>query len=510
MRRVLLWTVLAAAAAFAGIVALALVQVRPVSLRERITVALANRLNADVEIKTLEVNYLPRLRVNGAGVTLRVKNRPELPPFISIARFSMDLGLLSITRRHVDTIHVDGLTIQVPPKDARGTIGSSDTDSSEMERLLEPSKIIVEHLITHDAELSFVKSKPGRRPLVFPIRELHLDRLGFDRMVLFRAVLVNPVPTGLVDAQGTFGPWIKEDPAETAVQGSYVFSNADLSTIDGIHGILTSTGSFSGRITAIDVNGTTSTPDFNLSLGGRSLPLSTTFVAMVDGTNGTTMLRKVDGKLRDTSIVASGAVTNLPGPGMHVIDLDVNIPKGRIEDLLALVTNSPQPLATGAMTLHSSVHLPPGRTSVARRLRLDGQFGLSRTRFKGGIQERVQEFSRRTQDKEPDEVVTNVATNVHGQFRLSGGVMHMTNLTFDVPGATVTLDGTCDLRDKALALQGRLRMDASVSKAVGGFKSIFLRLIDPFFRKPGQGTVLPIKIQGTLDAPKMGLNFRGK
>jgi len=510
MRRVVLWTVLAAAVTFAGIVALALVQVRPVSLRERITVALASRLNADVEIKTLEVTYLPRLRVNGAGFTLRVKNRPELPPFISIARFSMDLGLLSIARRHVDTVHVDGLTIQVPPKEARSTIGAGDNDSSEVEQLLEPSKIIVEHLITHDAELSFVKAKPGRRPLVFPIRELHLDRLGFDRMVLFRAVLVNPVPTGLVDAQGTFGPWVKEDPAETAVQGSYVFSNADLSTIDGIHGILTSTGSFSGRITAIDVNGTTSTPDFNLSLGGKPLPLSTTFVAMVDGTNGTTMLRKVDAKLRDTSIVASGGVTNLPGPGMHVIDLDVNIPKGRIEDLLTLVTSSPQPLATGAMTLHSTVHLPPGRSSVARRLTLDGQFGLSRTRFKGGIQERVQEFSRRTQGKEPDEVITNVATNVHGQFRLSGGVMHMTNLTFDVPGATVTLDGTCDLRDKALALQGRLRMDASVSKAVGGFKSIFLRVIDPFFRKAGQGTVLPIKIQGTLDAPKMGLNFRGK
>jgi len=53
MRRVVLWTVLAAAVTFAGIVALALVQVRPVSLRERITVALASRLNADVEIKTL-------------------------------------------------------------------------------------------------------------------------------------------------------------------------------------------------------------------------------------------------------------------------------------------------------------------------------------------------------------------------------------------------------------------------------------------------------------------------
>jgi len=48
-----------------------------------------------------------------------------------------------------------------------------------------------------------------------------------------------------------------------------------------------------------------------------------------------------------------------------------------------------------------------------------------------------------------------------------------------------------------------------VSKAVGGFKSIFLRVVDPFFKKRG-GTVLPIKIRGTIDAPEVGLNFRGK
>jgi hypothetical protein len=47
-----------------------------------------------------------------------------------------------------------------------------------------------------------------------------------------------------------------------------------------------------------------------------------------------------------------------------------------------------------------------------------------------------------------------------------------------------------------------------VSQAVGGFKSIFLKIVDPFFRKPGKGTVLPIKIEGTIDAPKAGLALR--
>jgi hypothetical protein len=60
-----------------------------------------------------------------------------------------------------------------------------------------------------------------------------------------------------------------------------------------------------------------------------------------------------------------------------------------------------------------------------------------------------------------------------------------------------------------LDLRGTPQMDASVSQVVGGFKSIFLKLVDPFFRKHGQ-TVLPIKIRGTIEAPDAGLNLRGK
>jgi hypothetical protein len=44
---------------------------------------------------------------------------------------------------------------------------------------------------------------------------------------------------------------------------------------------------------------------------------------------------------------------------------------------------------------------------------------------------------------------------------------------------------------------------------VGGFKSIFLKLVDPFFRRNGR-TVIPIKIQGTMEDPRPGLRLRGK
>ena len=50
-------------------------------------------------------------------------------------------------------------------------------------------------------------------------------------------------------------------------------------------------------------------------------------------------------------------------------------------------------------------------------------------------------------------------------------------------------------------------MQARMSDVVGGFKSIFLMPFNPLFRKKGAGTVLPIKITGTRDAPKMGIEM---
>jgi hypothetical protein len=45
---------------------------------------------------------------------------------------------------------------------------------------------------------------------------------------------------------------------------------------------------------------------------------------------------------------------------------------------------------------------------------------------------------------------------------------------------------------------------------VGGWKSVFLKPVDPFFRKRGSVTELPIKITGTKSEPHFGLNLGHK
>ena len=109
-----------------------------------------------------------------------------------------------------------------------------------------------------------------------------------------------------------------------------------------------------------------------------------------------------------------------------------------------------------------------------------------------------------------DETPKNVATNVKGQFAMAKGVMQVSSFTFAVPGAVVSLAGQCNFNTRALALRGELQMETTISKAVGGFKSIFLRVVDPFFKKAGRGTVVPIKVEGRIDAPEVGLNLRNK
>jgi hypothetical protein len=42
---------------------------------------------------------------------------------------------------------------------------------------------------------------------------------------------------------------------------------------------------------------------------------------------------------------------------------------------------------------------------------------------------------------------------------------------------------------------------------VTGFKSVLLKVVDPFFRqKDGTGSVIPIKISGSRSAPQFGLD----
>ena len=77
-------------------------------------------------------------------------------------------------------------------------------------------------------------------------------------------------------------------------------------------------------------------------------------------------------------------------------------------------------------------------------------------------------------------------------------------------GADVRLHGQFALKGEDLDFRGIVRLDATLSQTQTGFKSLVLKLADPFFKKDGAGAVIPIKITGTRDHPSFGLAFGQK
>lgn len=499
-KRWLKWVVGAAAGAFLILVAVFLWVARPAHITSMVQSGLADHLRMDVSIDDVRVSLLPRPRVSGRGLALRLRDQPGLPPFITLDEFSMNVGLLSLIRKRVDTVQAKGLHIAVPPGNAREGLPKPSGNG-------EPTEIIISHFITEDASLAFIRNE-GKPPLTFGIHDLHVRDVGFGLPMPFEATITNPVPRGLVHATGAFGPWLRENVVGSPLSGEYTFNDADLGTINGIGGTLQSTGRFSGTIQHIDVTGEARVPDFSLELGGKPLPLTTSFDAVVTGTDGTTVLSRVDAVLVDTHMRVEGAVLNLEGPGNHALEFGVTIDDGRIEDILSLIIDAAEPVMTGEVTVDARMTLPPGDTPVTERLGVEGRFGLAETRFTDRqVQDKMEELSRRSQGKDEDDPMGRVLTNLRGQVRLARGVARLTGLTFRVPGARVALNGTYGLASGALDFRGTLRMEASVSDAVGGFKSIFLKPFNPIFRKEGSGAVVPIRIEGTRQEPKFGVEF---
>jgi hypothetical protein len=56
-----------------------------------------------------------------------------------------------------------------------------------------------------------------------------------------------------------------------------------------------------------------------------------------------------------------------------------------------------------------------------------------------------------------------------------------------------------------LNFAGTAKMQATLSQVVGGWKGLLLKPVDPFFKKDGVGTKVPIHIAGTREKPEFGI-----
>jgi hypothetical protein len=473
------------------------------TLRKRVVETLSDRLDAEVELGDLTLRVLPALHADGTDLRIRHKGRRDVPPLISIDKFTVDADLLGLWRNHVAHVNLDGLDIQIPPRDHDPDDDQDADDGDSPER-----DIVIDELVADEATLTILPRKAGKRPKVWHMHELHMQSVGALTKMPFRSVLTNAVPPGQITTTGSFGPWKKVDPGLTPLDGIFTFENADLGVFKGISGILSAHGSYGGKLERIDVNGETDTPNFMVKVSGHTVPLKTKYRAIVDATNGDTTLERIDATFLKTSLVAKGGVYDVEGVHGRLVTLDIDMPSGRLEDIMRLAVKTSQPPMTGGLRLRTTFDLPPGDVDVVDKLKLDGAFTIDDGRFTNAeVQQKINELSRRASAREPEAAPQKVASDFSGRFELAGGQLALSTLTFNVPGAIIELSGQYSLTREALAFNGSLFMDAKVSQTTTGWKSLVLKVVDPLFRKDGR-TVIPIKISGTRNAPSFGMDVR--
>ena len=180
--------------------------------------------------------------------------------------------------------------------------------------------------------------RADKKPVLrFDFHELSLDRSAIKTECFTTVAMHIPEPSAEIRSTGHFGPYNDSSPGQTPVSGQYTFDGGDLSTFDGIAGIVNSIGTFSGPLGKINVRGLTDTPDFEVARSGHSGPLHTQFQANVNATNGDVTLTEVDATYIKTNINARGSIASKDGSSGKYTSLDFVIEKGRIEDMLHLL-----------------------------------------------------------------------------------------------------------------------------------------------------------------------------
>jgi hypothetical protein len=493
------------------------------TVRESVINALNARFASKVDVADLEVEIIPRPRIWGHGLVLRRDGRTDVPPLITVDRFEASAGIRGLlgTPLHLRDVTMEGLSIRIPPGGFDGVDSvASDTDQPVRPKDTPPpavsvapsapSPIIIDTIRSRRAQLEIISRRRDRLPRIFDIEDLVMRRFGEPEGAEFHAGLNNPMPRGRIETSGLFGPWNTPDPDLTPIRGEYAFKRANLDDIKGIGGTLSSVGTYSGVLRRIDVNGQTETPDFSIDISGRQVPLATTFKAIVDGTNGDTWLEHVEATLAQTKILASGAVVRTQNVKGRRVSLDLQIHDGRIEDLMHLAVKTGHNPLVGAINLQTTFLLPVGEADVVERLQLAGNFKLTQARFTSiDIQRKINILSSRGRG---DETATgtgqSVVSNLQGKFVLRNSRLTFSDLTFAVPGAIVQLSGTYGLRDEQMDFTGFFLTDASLADMTSGVKSLLARMAQPFFRRRGGGSRIPIRISGPRSNPAFGLDAR--
>jgi hypothetical protein len=499
--------------------------------RQQVMQYLSRRFNSDVQLQALHIG-IPRtsmlrllltrgrgamVTIEGEGLALRSKRPQDLAaagstaPLFTIQHFVCEINMddLFKTPKRVTHVSLDGMDIRIPPPGER-PVFSAQPNAGDARGAGANTGVIIQEVTIQNATLTLLPRDPRKIPLQFAIQHVQLESVGAGSGMKYEASLINAKPPGNIQSSGTFGPWSAQEPGETPLAGEYRFDKADLGVFNGIAGTLRSTGRFEGKLSAINANGDAFIPNFRLRIAENPVPLSVHFAVLVDGGNGNTILKPVIATLGSTNFTTSGGIIRHEAGLPRAISLDVSMPNGQLRDVLRLAMHG-EPFMEGRLALKTKIDIPPLTGKVREKLKLDGHFEVQDGKLlRSTIQNQLNGLSRRAQGNpqaaESDQAVSQMA----GVFQLDNAVIHFSQLSFGLPGAKLDLAGTYDLDTDGIAFGGTVKLQATVSEMVTGWKRWALKPVDRFFEKEGAGTFLRFHISGTSRKPKFGLDLRGR
>jgi hypothetical protein len=412
-------------------------------------------------------------------------------PLISVRKLSIRGTLTGLFRHHVSVVRADGMHVVLGREDFTRT-GASGNNT------------VIDRLMADGGVLE-LKQGGGRRPMRFVFHRFRLQNLGGSGTMQFAAVLDNPMPAGVIYTSGEFGPWNAGRPSATPVSGHYSLENADLSVFRSIAGHIWSTGKFHGTANQILVEGSTTTPELEVTNTQHQLPLKAQFSAMVNAITGEITLQNVKGIFGRDEIQARGSFGRHAG-GQRSAIVDLSCQRGRVEDTFYPFIHKPRAPLTGNVVFQMHVVIPSGSEAFLQKIELTSDFHILNAEFSDpGTESRVRKVSEAPHEKEPP------ATSAHlqGRVAVNNGVAHFVFLQVEDGAAKADLHGSYNLASERVDMHGRLATEASLTKTTSGIRAVFARALEPLLKKRHHQTIVPVKISGTFQHPDFGLDIGG-
>jgi hypothetical protein len=497
-------------------------------LHDRVVAALTAKFQAPVTLDSLTVSVLRGLEVEGSGLTIAAaSSTAAAPPLLRVKSFRFHVPLLDIfdLKEHIDTVHIVGLELHVPPSQPTAAPATPANASAVTASVAE--------ILCSDAHIYLESNTPGAAPLDFDVENLQLKDLSATTAIPYQADIVYAQPAVRMHLSGSFGPWNGTAPGATPLDGSYSTGTIHLDGTAGLNGSLTSSGQFSGQLAGVVAQGKVDSPDLALQESAHPFKMDATYHITVDGITGDTTFDALHVNLPRGQIEAQGKMHIIPGSGANTgpdINLDLTVPQGRMEELLEIGTNTRPTLMDGNLTLRSHLHIPPGAGSVEQRFQASGSLAINTIHFGDPkLQQAIDSLSSLTQGNLGGlagalkgalplggSPAAPVSSSITATFDLDRGMMTVPSLLYTVPGSRVQLHGVYSLGRNAFAFRGHYSPDGTSKAAVpqqkagglmgslgslGGFGSKLVRGL-----AQAAGVQVPIEITGVGSSVKLNIS----